>query len=73
MEVVRRDEEGIESLYHLGKSRKCPTCGIRYLDHEKYGKHLDWHFRMNRKEKQKLKKAMSKSWFLNVEVGFLPQ
>eukprot|EP01102_Stenamoeba_stenopodia_P020366 TRINITY_DN788_c0_g5_i1.p1 TRINITY_DN788_c0_g5~~TRINITY_DN788_c0_g5_i1.p1 ORF type:complete len:694 (-),score=137.34 TRINITY_DN788_c0_g5_i1:31-2112(-) len=66
-DLKQRDEEGIESLYHLGKSRKCPTCGIRYLDHEKYGKHLDWHFRMNRKEKQKLKKAMSKSWFLSVE------
>lgn len=64
-DLKQRDDSVIADLYE--PQRKCPTCGIRFKEQEKYGKHLDWHFRMNRKEKQKLKKAMSRTWFYTTE------
>ncbi|CAJ0907263.1 3452_t:CDS:2, partial [Entrophospora sp. SA101] len=41
---------------------QCKQCGIRYAkDSKKIGIHLDWHFRQNRKMKEKAKKAQSRS------------
>uniref|UniRef100_A0A2L2YI49 Pre-mRNA cleavage complex 2 protein Pcf11 n=1 Tax=Parasteatoda tepidariorum TaxID=114398 RepID=A0A2L2YI49_PARTP len=34
---------------------------------EQYGRHLDWHFRMNRREKDGAKKAFSRRLFYNVK------
>ncbi len=49
---------------------QCAACGLRFKDKEKMGKHLDWHFAVNKKEKQKTKKAVSRLWYLTSEVCF---
>ncbi len=53
---------------------QCGTCGLRFNDKDKMAKHLDWHFAMNKKEKQKTKKAVSRLWFTTADVRSpLPQ
>src|SRR3990167_2305794 len=54
----------INTLY---LDQACTTCGFRFKDPLKKQKHLDWHFMMNRRERNKLKKPLSRSWFLTVE------
>jgi pre-mRNA cleavage complex 2 protein Pcf11 len=49
---------------------QCKNCGLRFFDREKLDKHLDWHFIQNRKEKEKLRKAISRSWMVNVNDWF---
>lgn len=46
---------------------QCGTCGLRFNDKDKMAKHLDWHFAMNKKEKQKTKKAVSRLWFTTAD------
>jgi len=46
---------------------QCGTCGLRFNDKEKMAKHLDWHFMNNQREKQKTKKAVSRTWFATSE------
>ncbi|XP_070554002.1 pre-mRNA cleavage complex 2 protein Pcf11-like [Ptychodera flava] len=48
---------------------QCSSCGLRYLPEEmdKYAKHLDWHFRLNRREKDGAKKATSRKWYYKVD------
>ncbi|KFD66086.1 hypothetical protein M514_00765 [Trichuris suis] len=47
---------------------QCSTCGMRFPvdDNVKYAKHLDWHFKMNRREKS-ARGAVSRPWFLALE------
>ena len=46
---------------------QCKNCGLRFSssqsDTEAYSQHLDWHFRMKRREKDNAKKAESKRWY----------
>ena len=58
----------VNRLYH-DIPLQCATCGLRFFDKEKMGKHLDWHFTMNSKQKQKSKKAISRTWYLTSEVS----
>ncbi|KAI8918472.1 hypothetical protein DFJ77DRAFT_295563 [Powellomyces hirtus] len=48
---------------------QCRQCGTRYPRNEtgraKMDLHLDWHFRQNRRAKEKAKKAISRDWFVN--------
>ena len=46
---------------------QCKNCGLRFSssqsDSEAYSQHLDWHFRIKRKEKDNAKKAESRRWY----------
>ena len=46
---------------------QCKNCGLRFStsqsDTESYSKHLDWHFRVKRREKDNAKKAESRRWY----------
>ncbi|XP_013794587.1 pre-mRNA cleavage complex 2 protein Pcf11-like [Limulus polyphemus] len=58
---------GVISSLHKGT--QCASCGLRFTEdqHDKYSRHLDWHFRVNRREKDGVKKAFSRKWFYDVE------
>ncbi|KAJ3028211.1 hypothetical protein HDV00_010551 [Rhizophlyctis rosea] len=60
----------VETLYDA-LDLQCKQCGTRYMRNEegkaKMGKHLDWHFRMNRRAKERGKKAVSREWYLKEE------
>lgn len=44
---------------------QCKTCGLRYSPSNMiaYSQHLDWHFRMKRREKDNAKRAESRPWY----------
>ena len=44
---------------------QCKNCGVRYSSTAMipYSQHLDWHFRMKRREKDNAKKAKSREWY----------
>ena len=48
---------------------QCKTCGLRFPPNDMaYSKHLDWHFRMQkRKVASQKSSAKSRSWFLVLE------
>ena len=59
----------IQSLY---SGVQCATCGNRFNQMDtssvsaggsRYSKHLDWHFRQNKKEKDEVNKAHSRAWY----------
>ncbi|KRZ68380.1 Pre-mRNA cleavage complex 2 protein Pcf11, partial [Trichinella papuae] len=56
----------IDALYQ--NKIQCSTCGMRFAvgDSQKYSKHLDWHFKMNRREKAGIT-ASSRPWYLASE------
>lgn len=60
----------IESLYSA-KPLQCKQCGFRYPKTDKgqakMDAHLDAHFRQNRKMKERVKRGLSRSWFVTVE------
>lgn len=62
----------IKSLY-LGQ--QCATCGNRFPPQQqngggatinRYARHLDWHFRQNKKEKLEANKAHSRAWYYSL-------
>lgn len=57
----------IAALY---RGSQCATCGMRFkeIQSEQYSRHLDWHFRRNRREKDGAKKPFSRRWFYEVKV-----
>eukprot|EP01104_Vermistella_antarctica_P009126 TRINITY_DN2325_c2_g1_i2.p1 TRINITY_DN2325_c2_g1~~TRINITY_DN2325_c2_g1_i2.p1 ORF type:complete len:543 (-),score=80.54 TRINITY_DN2325_c2_g1_i2:193-1821(-) len=42
---------------------QCDTCGLRFPEKESLSPHLDWHFRINRRQKEKVKRPLSRAWF----------
>ena len=46
------------------KAMQCKNCGVRYSpnDQRAYEQHLNWHFRMNKKNKENARKAQSRKW-----------
>ena len=65
-DLKKRYDAVIESLYG-DLSQQCANCGLRFGEEAKaaYADHLDWHFRQNRKEKEKLKRASSRKWYMS--------
>ncbi|XP_015922449.2 pre-mRNA cleavage complex 2 protein Pcf11 isoform X2 [Parasteatoda tepidariorum] len=53
----------------LHRGFQCDSCGLRFSDlkKESYSKHLDWHFRMNRRERSSLKKVSFQHWYYEIE------
>ena len=60
----RRQEGVVNSLFDPA-ALQCKNCGLRYRSSEmmSYTQHLDWHFRMRRREKDNAKKAQSRKWY----------
>merc|ERR1712113_1017322 len=36
-----------------------------------YSKHLDWHFRMQKRKQQALQKSKSRKWFLELDIWYI--
>lgn len=55
-------------VVELHRGTQCSSCGLRFKEanNENYRKHLDWHFRVNRKEKETV--AAHRSWFITMDV-----
>lgn len=55
------------SLLYDNLALQCKQCGFRYpstvAGQTKMDTHLDWHFRQNRRMKEKGKRGLSRSWF----------
>jgi Fe-S-cluster-containing dehydrogenase component len=56
-------------IIELHRGTQCSSCGLRFKEanNENYRQHLDWHFRMNRKEKETV--AAHRSWFITTDVS----
>ena len=61
-----RHESIIKSLYDP-TYKKCSNCGLRFpsTDMVAYSLHLDWHFRLKRRERDRAKVAQSRQWYLH--------
>ena len=46
---------------------QCKNCGLRFriMQTVQYNNHLDWHFRLKRREKENTKKVQSRKWYLD--------
>ncbi|CAG8553559.1 7051_t:CDS:2, partial [Dentiscutata heterogama] len=68
---IQRKRDGVIAILYDALPLQCKQCGFRYARNEggkaKMDAHLDWHFRQNRRMKEKAKKAQSRSWFVNEE------
>jgi hypothetical protein len=75
-ELLKKKYDGaIKSLYN---GTQCAQCGNRFNQqqtdgqpstvsaHSRYSKHLDWHFRQNKREKEEVNKAHSRNWFYSL-------
>ncbi|KAG2201273.1 hypothetical protein INT47_006776, partial [Mucor saturninus] len=62
---------GAIELLYSAKPLQCKQCGFRYPKTDKgqakMDAHLDAHFRQNRKMKERVKRGLSRSWFVTVE------
>ncbi|KAK9764749.1 mRNA 3' end processing factor [Basidiobolus ranarum] len=69
-DIQRKRPGSVESLYEA-LALQCTTCGFRYhkdsQGRAKMDQHLDWHFRQNRRLKEKAKKIQSRTWFVSEE------
>ena len=47
---------------------QCSSCGMRFAPEmaTHYSRHLDWHFRQNRKERDSSRKAHSRIWYYDI-------
>lgn len=65
-DLKRKDPAIIESLYS-SIPLQCRTCALRLRNNDEMATHLDWHFRLNRREARRAKAVSSKSayqqWF----------
>jgi hypothetical protein len=50
---------------------QCKQCAIRFHDKgngkEVLDAHLDWHYRQNKKQRDKVKKTVSREWYLDIQ------
>lgn len=62
---------GAIELLYSAEPLQCKQCGFRYPKTDKgqakMDAHLDAHFRQNRKMKERVKRGLSRSWFVTVE------
>lgn len=72
-ELLKQKYQGAINSLYLGQ--QCPTCGNRFPPQpssgsaatvNRYGRHLDWHFRQNKKEKLEANKAHSRAWYYSL-------
>ncbi|CAG8693404.1 7360_t:CDS:2 [Acaulospora morrowiae] len=69
---IQRKRDGAIAILYDAFPLQCKQCGFRYARNDdgkaKMDSHLDWHFRQNRRMKEKAKKTQSRSWFVSEEV-----
>ncbi len=60
--LKQKHNQAIQNLYG---GIQCGTCGMRFTNEQsnRYSKHYDWHFRQNKKEKEEINMAHSRSWY----------
>ncbi|KAI9202813.1 uncharacterized protein BJ171DRAFT_583628 [Polychytrium aggregatum] len=67
-EVIAQRIPGAADIIYDALELQCKQCGLRYprnpASKEKMDLHLDWHFRQNRRAKEKGKKSVSRDWYL---------
>uniref|UniRef100_A0A0K2T6I2 CID domain-containing protein n=1 Tax=Lepeophtheirus salmonis TaxID=72036 RepID=A0A0K2T6I2_LEPSM len=63
--TLKERQQGIVNQLYDPSALQCKNCGMRYspMDMISYSQHLDWHFRMKRREKDNAKKAQSRRWY----------
>jgi len=57
------------AIHQLFQGMQCSSCGHRFPLESKvqYSEHLDWHFRQNRRDKDGVHKAISRTWYYDVQ------
>lgn len=72
-DIQRRRPAAVQVMYGT-PPLQCNQCGYRCPKsadaQKKMDSHLDWHFRQNRRMKDKAKKSHSRSWLVGEEVPF---
>ena len=50
----------------MHRGTQCSSCGLRFPIEQtvQYSQHLDWHFRMNKKQQDSMKKANLRKFYL---------
>ncbi|KAI9105278.1 hypothetical protein DFS34DRAFT_598785 [Phlyctochytrium arcticum] len=70
-EDINKSYPSAPTLLYEALNLQCRQCGTRYFRDEvgrkKMDAHLDWHFRQNRRSREKAKKAVSRDWFVDEE------
>ena len=71
-ESIKSRQEAIIDRLFDSRSMQCKTCGLRFPPNDMtYSKHLDWHFRMQKRKQQALQKSKSRKWFLELDIWFI--
>ncbi|XP_064636010.1 uncharacterized protein LOC135493085 [Lineus longissimus] len=62
---LKKHHKGVVHRLYLGL--QCNSCGVRFImeEKDKYQEHLDWHFRLNKKEKDEMKIAKFRKWYFD--------
>jgi len=62
---LKERQEGIIDLLYGVDDLQCKSCGVRFSKEEmpQYTSHLDWHFRVKRREKDNARRAQSRKWY----------
>lgn len=72
-DIQRRRPAAVQVMYGT-PPLQCNQCGYRCPKsadaQKKMDSHLDWHFRQNRRMKDKAKKSHSRSWLVGEEVKY---
>jgi len=63
-DTLRIKRPGLVDELYPKNTKQCNLCGLRFPDEGALRPHLDWHFRLNRRQKQKLKTPFSRQWYL---------
>jgi len=55
-------------------TRQCTTCGLRFdktgASDARMAAHLDWHFRMNKRDQERAQRVEIRDWFVPLDVRF---
>ena len=67
-DVCRQYSAVVHNLY---QGIQCSSCGCRFLmeEMEQYRQHLDWHFRLNKREKEAAKISSYRKWYFELNVS----
>ena len=71
-EFVNKKNSNAHAILYQNLKLACKNCGLRFKDNpserQKLSVHLDWHFKRNRRLRDKLKRPISRDWFPNEQV-----
>jgi len=62
---LRERQEAVVLQLYGREDLQCKSCGVRFSKEEmpQYTSHLDWHFRVKRREKDNARRAQSRKWY----------